>query len=118
MKTRRFATHNPPDNPVFDYLKSGAKTIEGRPYSTKYHQVAAGDRIVFVNGSSQHKATVKSVKKYKTLSAYLQGEGLKRTLPGVTTVKEGTRVYDKWSSPGQRSKLRQKHGYAMIAIRV
>ena len=32
--------------------------------------------------------------------------------------KEGTRIYDKWSSPGQRSMLRRKHGYAMIAIRV
>ena len=46
------------------------------------------------------------------------GEGLRKTLPGVTSVAEATQIYNKWSTPKQRSKLRQKHGYAMLAIRV
>ena len=48
MDTHKFATHNPPEVPVFDYLKSGAKTVEGRPYSSKYHRVKVGDSIQFI----------------------------------------------------------------------
>ena len=73
---------------------------------------------VITSSGKKHKATVKSVKKYKTLKGYLRGEGLRRTLPGVTSVVEATRIYNKWSTPKQRSKLRQKHGFAMLAIRV
>ena len=63
------------------------KTVEGRPYSSKYQKVEAGDSIVFASGSKKHEATVKSVKKYTTLKGYLQGEGLKKTLPGVSSMK-------------------------------
>ena len=118
MTTRTFATSNPPEAPVFDHLKSGKKTVEGRPYSPKYQQVESGDTIVFTSSGKKHKATVKSVKKYKTLKGYLRGEGLRRTLPGVTSVAEATQIYNKRSTPKQGSKLRQKHGYAMLAIRV
>jgi ASC-1-like (ASCH) protein len=118
MKTRTFATSNPPEAPVFDHLKSGRKTVEGRPYSSKYQQVDSGDHILFTNGNRKHKATVKSVKKYRTLKGYLRGEGLRKTLPGVSSVAEATQIYNKWSTPKQRSKLREKHGYAMLAIRV
>ena len=115
MTTRSFATSNPPDAPVFDHLRSGKKTVEGRPYSRKYQQVKSGDTIVFTHGGKKHTATVKSVKKYKTLKGYLRGEGLRKTLPGVTRLAEATRVYNKWSTPKQRSNLRQKYGYAMVA---
>ena len=118
MKKHKFATSNPPEIPVFDHLKSGAKTVEGRPYSSKYQKVEAGDSIVFASGSKKHEATVKSVKKYRTLKGYLQGEGLKKTLPGVSSMKDATRIYNKWSSPAKRSQLRQKYGHSMLAIRV
>jgi ASC-1-like (ASCH) protein len=118
MRTRTFATSNPSEAPVFDHLKSGKKTVEGRPYSSKYQQVQPGDHIVFTNGSRKHKVVVRSVKKYKTLKGYLRGEGLRKTLPGVTSVAEATQIYNKWSTPKQRSDLRKKHGYSMLAIRV
>ena len=118
MKTHSFPTSNPAKAPVLDQLKSGAKTVDGRPYSSKYHKVEVGDNIVFHNGPKKHKATVKSVKRYKTLKGYLGGEGLRKTLPGISSIAEATQIYNKWSTPSQRSKLRRKHGYSMLAIRV
>ena len=77
---------------MFDHLQSSKETVEGRPYSPKYQQVESGDTIVFTNSGKKHKATVKSVKKYKTLKGYLRGEGLRRTLPDVTSVAEATQI--------------------------
>jgi ASC-1-like (ASCH) protein len=118
MTKRTFPTHNPPEAPVFDHLKSGKKTVEGRPYSKKYQPVAPGDTIVFTSADRKHKATVRSVKKYKTLKGFLRGEGLRKTLPGVKSVAEATQIYNKWSTAKQRSDLRKKYDYAMLAIRV
>ena len=43
MTARTFATSNPPEAPIFDHLKSGKKTVEGRPYSPKYQQVVSSE---------------------------------------------------------------------------
>ena len=118
MSTHVLPTDNPKDVPVFDQLKSGEKTVEGRPYSKKYHAIKAGDAIVFKNAKRKHRATVASVKKYPTLLAYLKGETLRKTLPGVKSQKDAVKVYDKWSSPGRRAELKRKHGAGMLAIRL
>jgi hypothetical protein len=43
---------------VFTHLRNGTKTVEGRPYSKKYHAVKAGDVIAFKHGSSESVAVV------------------------------------------------------------
>jgi hypothetical protein len=58
MTTRTFSTSNPPECPVFTHLRNGTKTVEGRPYSKKYHAVKAGDVIAFKHGSSESVAAV------------------------------------------------------------
>ena len=41
-----------------------------------------------------------------------------RTLPGINRLDEAVEIYNKWSSPRRRQRLRHKYGYAMLAIRV
>jgi ASC-1-like (ASCH) protein len=118
MKTHTFQTSNPKVCPVFDLLKKGMKTIEGRPYSKKYHNIQKGDTIILKHNGSSFNARVKSVKRYKTLQGYLRNEGLKRTLPGIRDMDKAKQIYNKWSSPRRRQQLREKYGYAMLAIRV
>ena len=81
---------------MFDLMRRGKKTVEGRPYSKKYHKVQEGDRIIFKHDGSTFKARVKSVKRYKTLKGDLKGESLHRTLPGINTcsVDEEHQKYD------------------------
>ena len=118
MRIHTFPTHNPKECPVFDYLKSGEKTVEGRPYSRKYHGLKSGDTIVFVSGDRKVKMVIKSIKRYKTLENYLRKETLSKALPGVSSVKKATEIYNKWSSPAKRRKLKSKYGFSMLAIRV
>ena len=118
MSTHVLPTDNPKEMPVFDLLKSGEKTVEGRPYSKKYHKIKAGDTITFRDGKRKQKATVASVKTYPSLSAYLRGETLRKTLPGVKSQKGAVRIYNKWSSPASRRQLKGKYGAAMLAIRL
>jgi ASC-1-like (ASCH) protein len=118
MTTRTFSTSNPPECPVFTHLRNGTKTVEGRPYSKKYHAVKAGDVIAFRHGSSVYRAKVKSVKWYQTLQGYLRGESLRKTLPGVHSTQQAVKIYNKWSSLAQRNRLKNKFGYSMLAIRV
>jgi ASC-1-like (ASCH) protein len=113
-----FLTSNPKDIPVLDHLISGKKTVEGRPYSKKYHNVKRGNTIILKHKNKKHNSIVKSVKRYKTLEDYLKGEGLKKTLPGVTNFDDAIKIYNRWSSPTRRSQLESKFGFGMLAIRV
>ena len=106
MTTRTFNTANPRECPVFTHLRNGSKTVEGRPYSKKYHSVKARDVIAFKHGSSVYRAKVKSVKRYRTLEGYLRGESLRKTLPGIHSTQQAVKLYNKWSSPSQRNSLR------------
>eukprot|EP01051_Picozoa_sp_SAG22_P018688 SAG22_NODE_3220_length_1847_cov_8.779176_3_plen_118_part_00 len=111
-------TSNPNDIPVLDLLIEGKKTVEGRPYSLKYHKIKKGDTLIFKHKSKQHEVKVKSIRKYKTLEDYLKGEGLKKTLPGINSMEKAVKIYNRWSTPGRRAQLQSKYGYGMLAIRV
>ena len=74
-------------------MRKGEKTVEGRPYSKKYHKVQEGDSIIFKHDGSTFKARVKSVRRYKTLKGYLKGESLHRTLPSVNRLDEAVEIY-------------------------
>ena len=54
MKTHTFETSNPRECPVFDLMRKGEKTVEGQPYSKKYHKVQEGDSIIYKNMMVRH----------------------------------------------------------------
>jgi len=82
---------------IYPYIASGEKTVEGRAWSEKrdYRQMKRGDNIVFSDLGSKRKTTViiSSVKHYKTVKAYLEGEGLKKCLPWAKSLAEGIGIY-------------------------
>ena len=55
----------------------------------------SGDKIVFSDLGSKRKTTaiINSVKHYKTVKAYLEGEGLKKCLPWAKSLAEGIGIY-------------------------
>lgn len=94
----------------FYLIQSGKKTVEGKKRSLKWTGIRAHDEIIFecadCNKSAHQNdvpcrkrlvAQVLEVRDYITLRGYLEYEGLRQTLPGVTATEEGIQIYE--SSP-------------------
>lgn len=101
--------------PWFSLIREGRKPVEGRKCSPSWSGVSVGDVLVFQNGDESFRARVVKVNHYDApdaLQKYLQGEGLDRALPGVTSIEEGERIYLQWST---REEIDQ---YGMMGIQV
>lgn len=67
--------------------------VEGRKNLPRWSKLAPEDReILFM---------IKRVSRYPSLNQYLLQEGLRATLPGVTTLEEARKIYYQWSTPEQ-----------------
>lgn len=79
----KFASYKAPDD-IFDFIKSGRKTIETRPASPKYTLVAPGDRMTFVSLASRKRLTrtVTFVHYYKTVRDLVYSEDPDQIFPG------------------------------------
>ncbi len=89
--------------PWFSLIKNKKKRIEGRLNKGLFASLKKGDTITIINNNSDDKinAKIKKIKKYETFEEYLSQEGLKRTLPGIKTIKEGCDVYYKYYTKEQ-----------------
>jgi len=87
--------------PWFSLIKNKKKKIEGRLNKGLFATLKKGDNITFVNNNDRFDAKIKKIKKYNTFEEYLSQEGLKRTLPGINTIKEGCDVYYKYYNKEQ-----------------
>jgi ASC-1-like (ASCH) protein len=85
-------------NPWFDFIASGKKTIEGRLNRPPFSEFKIGDKLKFINNGNAVCAVVLDIKKYKTFEEYLSIEGLGRTLPNTKTIADGINVYRKYYS--------------------
>ena len=103
--------------PLLDYIKSNIKTVEGRKYSSRYHNIRSNDYIRFVT-KNEYDVYVKViyVNKYKTLKDYLIGETIEKTIPCVKTYDKAMEIYNKWSNIDDRNKLLRRYGYSFIGI--
>ena len=89
------------DEPWFGYIASGVKTVEGRLARGKYARATRGTlfRISDKQGKSIS-ARVVAVRRYTSLIVYLSQEGLRSTLPGITSIDAGVAVYSQFYEPG------------------
>lgn len=75
-----------------------------------------GDYIIFENNDFDYKrifrCRITSIKNYDTFENYLEIETLKKCLPGIETLKEGTSIYYKYYKKEDELK------YKIIAIRL
>lgn len=78
----------------YDKIASGEKKWEGRLNGSDVSSIRIGDVIDF---RSEHreplKVTVINVLRFPDFELMLEGEGLQRLLPGVSSISEGIEIY-------------------------
>ncbi len=79
-------------------IKSGHKTVEGRLDRGRWAQIKVGDIIEWRNVCDPDTAVIKCIATrvhlYPSAKNYLEGEGMEKTLPGLT-LAEGRDLYAK-----------------------
>jgi len=83
----------PIDRQWFKAICRGEKTIEGKKGSPTWSSVEVGDELKFVSGSEYCIKTVLDIRWYSSVENYLVCEGLRHTLPGVSSLQEGLNIY-------------------------
>lgn len=101
--------------PWFSKIRDGIKTVEGRKYNRKYHNLKSGDLLEFYCDDESFLTEVIEVKFYKTLEEYLEIEGYKNVLPGINSFSEAVAVYLQYNS---REDLNKAGGFIGIHIKV
>jgi len=102
--------------PFFMYIKNGVKTVEGRKNSEKYQQYRKGDILIFHCAGEIVKTKITYIHRYKTVEDYLRRETLKRSVPCVKRVKDGVKIYNRFTSEKERNLLGKKCGYSFLGI--
>jgi ASC-1-like (ASCH) protein len=80
-------------NPWFTLIREGRKTIEGRLNKGKFAQLKVGQIVMWENAGQKVKTKLVRIEKYQSFSDMLVNEGLRHTLPGKKTLKDGIDVY-------------------------
>ncbi len=91
--------------PWLGYIKSGVKKVEGRKNKPKYACWGPGDRVKFYNEGDSVVVTLVKLITYPSIAEYLQHEGLKNTLPGISSIQEGLSIYEQWNTPEEIQEL-------------
>ena len=84
--------------PWFTLINNRLKVVEGRLNKGKFSKMKTGDIVSWCyknnnNAKETFKTKIIKISKYKSFEKMLKKETLKRTLPGVPTIKCGVRVY-------------------------
>ena len=96
----------------FDFIKKGKKVIEGRLNKGKFQKLKKNEIIYFANGVDKIKVKIMDIIRYNTFEEYLLQEGLKRTLPGIQTLKDGVNVYYSFYTKEQEKE------FGILAVRI
>jgi len=84
--------------PWFGYLVSGQKKVEGRKNSPKWRDLKPSEKVLLTCGKKSQLFLITDVRKYSSIRAYLEQEGLRNCLPGVESIEEGIAVYKQWNT--------------------
>jgi ASC-1-like (ASCH) protein len=117
MTIHRLPFSDPDGCPLFQYIKEGIKTVEGRKNSPKYHDIHKGDYIIFTHDITHEDLLVRAyIHKYVDIEDYLKKETLRKTLPCVRTYKDGIAIYNIFTTSKERNKLYELYGAGFLAI--
>ena len=84
--------------PWFDLMKQGKKTVEGRLNRGKFKSLQIGNIIEWTNKQHTFKLKIVGIRKYKTFKEMLEKEGLGKVLPTKNNIKDGIAVYRQFYS--------------------
>jgi ASC-1-like (ASCH) protein len=79
--------------PWFNLMKQGKKTVEGRLNRGKFKSLQIGDIIEWTNKQHTFKLKIVGIRKYKTFKEMLEKEGLNQVLPIKDNIIDGVAVY-------------------------
>lgn len=103
-------------DPWFSALQAGTKAVEGRLNRGKFSTIIPGTLLTISHAtdSSAPKLffVVGSIAHYTSFEEYLDNEGLDKTLPNITTIKDGVAIYRKFYSK------EDEVAYGVLAIRL
>ena len=98
--------------PWFEYIKSGEKTIEGRLNKGSFQELKKGDIVHWKNVDNIIKTKIISIHHHKDFEKMLRAHRLYNVLPGIKTYKDGVKVYNKFFSSSDVKK------YGVLAIKI
>jgi len=93
------------DRYIFEAILKGRKKAETRAATPKYQAVKVGDILVFACGQERFTKKVKTVEKFKTISALLKKYRPEEINPKTKTAKEARAVW--YSFPNYKEKIKQ-----------
>lgn len=117
----RFASYKKRDD-IFNSVKTGAKTIETRPFNPEnkrnYSQVEPGDVLVFYSLDSKESfermATFTHV--YPSVKDMAKNEPVDKIFPGIVTPQKLISVYEDLKSKWGKSYAQKLEKYGIVAI--
>ncbi|KKR07302.1 MAG: hypothetical protein UT32_C0013G0021 [Parcubacteria group bacterium GW2011_GWC2_39_14] len=95
--------------PYFSYILSGAKSVEGRLNKGKFQEAEVGD-VLEINEVSNYKIVGKRV--YKTFAEMIEKEGVKKVIPGASSVEMAVSVYYQFYTKEQEKE------FGVVAIEI
>jgi ASC-1-like (ASCH) protein len=113
--------------PYATHIRSGRKTVEGRPGNGWAGIAKRGDRITFKitkSGGKTLKCRITDVRRFKTFKAMLQACGVQACLPGFEgTIEQAVAVYKAFGTFNSKIGVKtfgqlEKAGHGAVAITV
>jgi len=91
----------------FDAIKSGSKTAEGRPNSSKFKDLKPGMDICFRSTITNETiiCSIQGMHVYTNFADMLHQEGIDTMLPGVASIEQGVALYE--SFPGYSDRVKE-----------
>lgn len=116
MRNHYISFKDPPECPLYDYIKKGKKTVEGRKNSEQYQKMKVGDYLHIIDEKGNLKCRVTYIRGYHTVKEYLEEEKVSRALPCVKTVKEGINIYELFVPKEEIERLNKRYWYGFLGI--
>lgn len=86
--------YDPNNCPLYDLIKQGKKTVEGRRNVKKYQDIKKNDILIIdYPKKGLLECIVTYVNVYKDVKEYLEKETVKKAVPCVNTVSDGLNIY-------------------------
>jgi ASC-1-like (ASCH) protein len=82
------------EQPYFDYIRHGIKTVEGRVCKGIVASIVKDDVIKIACGDYFVTAYVKDVRKYLSFWHFLVCEGVAKTLPNIHNIDDACHFYN------------------------
>lgn len=118
-----YSFRDPEGCPLYEMIREGKKTVEGRKNSPYYQKVNIGDTILLSDRKKGIlECEVTYVKLYSDVKEYLASEGIDNVfgIPSkcrnITNIDEGARLYHEFVKEEEISSLKSKYGHGVMGI--